>query len=249
MDESAAIEVRRDDALMGEQLTTQYRRAVGGLMEVLRFGAMMIELRGVLSARGQNSALCPTRGPTAKGTGLDSWLSAHAPSISRPTAYRFLSLAEGLREEFRLGVRCDLVRLLSAPLEELEPAQAKRRARIEEFLEGKSQRQLLFDFGIEHPRPRGGRQEPVAMDPADRADRWARESRESAVAIFRDLELLMRSDRWRVLSDAELDGAIERAEDALAQLRAWRATPKRDRSIPELQRQYSALPPGRAPLP
>lgn len=121
-----------DEALLARQLTEQYQRAVGGLWEVVKFGAMMIHLHTTLSARGQS------------GKGVSNWIEQHCPEISRPTAYRFMAIAEGIRDELQIGVRTDLVKLLTADHKELEPKRLKKQAAIRDFLEGRSQRQLLL---------------------------------------------------------------------------------------------------------
>lgn len=142
------------DAEMGAQLTAQYQRAIGGIREVLIFGAMMLQVRGVMSTCGHHS----TRGPQTKGDGLKAWLEEHAPSVNRATAYRFMDLAEGLRTEFSLAAKTDLAHLLTAPVADLPPADQKRREKIDAFVEGKSQRQLMFEFGFDTKagKPKGG---------------------------------------------------------------------------------------------
>jgi hypothetical protein len=143
------------DAQMGAQLTAQYALAVGGIRHVLIFGAMMLQVRdGLISARG-NKPLA--RGVNSDG-GLSSWLTEHAPKVNLSTAYRFMDLAEGLRNEFRLAAKTDLVHLLQAPVETLPAPRQKEREKIDAFVEGKSQRQLLFDFGFDTRagKPKGG---------------------------------------------------------------------------------------------
>lgn len=157
---------------MGEQLTTQYKRAIGSLREVLVFGAMMVKLREVVSTCGHNS----THGPQTKGDGIKAWMEQYAPEISRPTAYRFMELADGLRNEFKLGMRVDLQRLLTCEAGKLEVPLAKKQQQIFEFLEGKSQRQLLFNFGRAERKHRGGWHPRQGEPPPILADTKAMES-------------------------------------------------------------------------
>lgn len=135
-----------ENTILGTQLTEQYQRAVGGIREVLVFGAMMIRLRDHLaidSTRGVNSG----GGRYTKGSGMKAWLREHAPNVAEGTAYRFMDIAEGLRKEFSLGARVDLEWLLTTPADAItdEKLRAKRE-QIFAFIEGKSQRQLLLAF-------------------------------------------------------------------------------------------------------
>ncbi|CAN5354751.1 hypothetical protein BH09VER1_BH09VER1_28650 [soil metagenome] len=131
-----------DDAEAGAQLTAQYRKAIGGTKEILIFGAMAAQAEEVVATRGSNS-----RGPQTKGQGLKGWLDKYAPEVNYSNAKRFLHLAEGLRSEFRLGNKVDLVKLLTAPVAELPASDKKTREKIEKFVEGKSQRGLQIAFG------------------------------------------------------------------------------------------------------
>ena len=81
------------DAEMGQQLTEQYRKAVGGMTEVLRFGAMMMGLRQHIlnSTRGVKLP----RGSNSDG-GVKAWLEQFAPEVKEATAYRFLHVAEAV---------------------------------------------------------------------------------------------------------------------------------------------------------
>lgn len=151
-----------DDAELGRQLTAQYHRATGAMVEILAFGAMLGKVRDHLElvrVRTNSGNKGPIRGGESS---LAAWLKQHAPEISKPTAYRFLTLAEGVRRECQLGVKVDLVELLTTdPTALPKPLQAKRK-KVMALVDGKSQRQLLFDFGVAEPKrgtnnPEGGR--------------------------------------------------------------------------------------------
>ena len=134
------------DVIMGRQLTEQWDRVVGGQREQLIFGAMMLKLRAhLLSPRADSKH--KGSGRYAKGEGVEAWLAAHAKRVSKGTAYRLMDIAEGVAAEFKLGKRVDLEMLLSAQVENLDTNLAKKRAKIEECIEGRSQRQLLLEFG------------------------------------------------------------------------------------------------------
>lgn len=141
---------------MARQLSEQYQRAVGGLWEVVKFGAMMMHLNQILSPRLQGKF-------SEQGDGTKAWLAEHCPDIKISTAWRFKGLAEGLQKEFKLGEPADLHRLLTASEDDLNRADRKTREQISEFLEGQSQRQLQFRFASgkgEAPRtPRGPNKE------------------------------------------------------------------------------------------
>lgn len=195
------------DAEMGRQLAEQYQRAIGGIREVLIFGAMACHVRDTLSARGQGS------GNGVKGDGFKAWLELNAPSISRPTAYRFMDLAEGLRDEFHLAKKTDLVHLLTAPLEKLPPPQKKAREKIDAFVEGKSQRQLMFEFGIDtkagkakggdKSKHRSGKRRTKAQVEDDELAENAAEWFEPAFGVFRDAATNPR-ETWLHLEDLPL---------------------------------------------
>jgi hypothetical protein len=144
-----------DDKLRGQQLTEAYRDANGAIKRVLIFGAMMLMQReAIVSARGH----VRTGGAASKGDGLKAWLEACAPEVaeSRATAYRYMALAEGLRDELKLGKKADLTLLLTAAGDSLSENLRKKAAEIDKLIQGKSQRQLLFDFGKADPKKRGG---------------------------------------------------------------------------------------------
>lgn len=134
-----------EDAVLGRQLTEQWERVKSARKEDLIFGAMMVRLRDrVLAPRAESKH--KGSGRFAKGEGLKPWLKEHAPAVSEGVAYRLMEIAEGIAEDFHLK-RVDLEMLLSAQIESLDAALTKKRLAIEEVIDGKSQRQLLLDFG------------------------------------------------------------------------------------------------------
>ena len=133
------------DAVMGLQLTLQWERVVGGQREQLIFGAMMGRVKehvGCGSARGAAKLGNKDR----EGTGLKGWLKKHAPKVGESTAYRLMEIAEGIAADFHLK-RVSLEDLLAASVETLDAALAKKREQIELMIDGKSQRQLLLEYG------------------------------------------------------------------------------------------------------
>lgn len=145
-----------DDALMGAQLTEQYHRAIGGMTEVLKFGAMMMRLREhIESTRGLDHA--STTGKGAKyepDTGVAAWLKQHAPDVKKATAYRFLNVAESVAEQFHTPARISFVELATKPREELSERHQAKQLELWDFVNGTSQRSWLDRF--KPPLPRGG---------------------------------------------------------------------------------------------
>lgn len=169
-----------NDKLLAKQLSDQYHKAISGLWEVTVFGAMMMALRGDLLARPSADS---DDGRSREHGGLDGWLSQFCPDISRPTAYRFMAIAEGLQEEFKLGRKVNLHELLTTPIEKLDAKLAAKRRDIAAFLEGKSQRQLLFYFANPDPKPLGGARPHPEHEPDYRRALEEKRWRDVAITI------------------------------------------------------------------
>lgn len=136
---------------LATQLTDQYKRAISGTRDILVFGAMMLQLGGMLNQRGPNRDADAT-GPNAKGLGLKGWIEEHCPAINYETARSFCNLARGLVENLAIPPKIDVARLLSAPEDQLTKHEANIRTKVDEFIAGKSKRQLEFDFSIRKPQ-------------------------------------------------------------------------------------------------
>jgi len=155
---------------------------------------MMLKVRErVNSARGNNS---PKRGRGSYEGSLKEWLETHAPSVSRGVAERLMEIAEGIRDSFKLGAKVDLEALLTAQVESLETKLAGQRMKIEEMIEGRSQRQLLLEFGNAEPKHRlGGDTTPKDGTTRPRADKA-----DQAQAHFHGLQELL----FRCISPASI---------------------------------------------
>lgn len=191
--------VPTEDQEMGAQLTDQYHRAIGGMRDVLLFGAMMIKLREVLSARGQNF---PKRGPKAKGQGVDGWLATNAPAISRQTAYRFMSVAEAVQESFKIPAKAEktlgFAGFVTAKPEDLPAPLQKKQLELFEFVDGTSQRSWLDR--LRPSKARGG-----DITPRDGDGKRIKKTPEA------DSPELAALDIWQpILRDLELHGIHER---------------------------------------
>lgn len=158
-----------EDALMGEQLTTQYRRAVGGMQEVVIFGAMMIKLREKFpetTKKGGDRRSNSTRGVSSEQPApitLKKWLSTYAPEVKEASAYRFLHVTESVAESYKEIVGAKTAKLISlpdlvtTPKEELPQGCEAKQMALFEFVSGTSQRSWLDMFSPESPQKRGSK--------------------------------------------------------------------------------------------
>lgn len=158
----AAKQVATPDAQMGAQLTTQYHRAVGGMKEVLIFGAMMIQLRELhpeLTQRGGDRRSKPTRGHSSEEEpmSLQKWLETYAPDVKRQTAQRFLAVTESISEKYdevvgaKVAKQYTLAQLVTAQPEELPEQAAAKQLELFDFVNGTSQRSWLDQFVPDKP--------------------------------------------------------------------------------------------------
>ncbi|GEM_PF-6205077 len=148
---------------MGEQLTAQYRKVEALMPEILRFGAMLMQIKTTLSAVDTVSSRGkPLTGNGIKGEGLKAWLEAYAPDIKRSTAYRYMGVAEAVATEYkeivgtRVASKYSLPELVTA---ETLPKQAQaKQLELFDYISGTSQRSWLDRFSNEKPAsaPKGG---------------------------------------------------------------------------------------------
>ncbi len=224
------------DSLMGRQITDQWERVKAGVREQIVLGAMMLKVRDrVDSARGANSA---TRGPTTKGTGLKAWMETHAPTVSEGSAYRLMEIAEGIRENFALK-RIDLEMLLTAQLAGMDAVLAKKRGQIEEVIAGKSQRQLLLQFGGGTAKERGGARtktvtDEVPLTPAEAEAKFLQSCRDDFTTHAMGIDTLALNGRWKApnITDGERDDAAAVLEKLAKEMKAFNKLPQKLRSSP-----------------
>ena len=208
--------VKGDEVNAAEALSAQYAKALAGTREILLFGAMMDRLPTVLSR--QNGQQARNAGGRFDG-GLKAWLAEHCPEINYHVAYGFLQLARAMAKALALPAECDLPRLLAAPAEELSDDDARVRETIDEAIEGKSRRQLEFDFGIRAaPLPTGGARPGAGRKPILRQAGDAGESsiHKAAVRTWgevrRNVSAFFDNSFDSALSVPELRAAIEQLE-------------------------------------
>jgi hypothetical protein len=147
------------DFEMGLQLTEQYGRAVGGMTEVLKFGAMMMLLREHIDSKNLNSTrgVKLPRGVNAADGGMKAWLKRFAPQVKEATAYRFLHVAESVAESFQLPAKVSFIELATKAAAELSEKLQKKQLELWDFVNGTSQRSWLDRFAPH--KPLGGRRE------------------------------------------------------------------------------------------
>ena len=132
--------------------------ALGGLRNIVCFGAMLMELETNLTR--ENGA---KKSDPGYGGGLQSWLSANCPGVNYKTAMRFKSLAsaaligtgESLHSPDAIGPG-EVPHLLGSDQRAITMNDDERlkRTALERFLEGKSQRDVFA--ALRGPgRPRG----------------------------------------------------------------------------------------------
>lgn len=158
-----------EDALMGEQLTTQYRRAVGGMQEVVIFGAMMIKLREKfpeITKKGGDRRSKSTRGVSSdqpEPITLKKWLSTYAPEVKEASAYRFLHVTESVAESYKEIVGAKTAKMISlpdlvtTPKEELPNGCEAKQMALFDFVNGTSQKSWLDMFSPESPQKRASK--------------------------------------------------------------------------------------------
>lgn len=125
-----------------DAVNNQWQRAQMGLLDIVKFGAMMIELDNFLRLEK-----VPRGGKVGKGLGLQGWLSEHCPRVNYKTAMGYRDAARGLQELAKLP---DDVPLLAAIDGALDDDKTAAHDRVIDALGGASIA-LLKDA-----KPRGG---------------------------------------------------------------------------------------------
>lgn len=225
---------------MAEQLTAQYQRAVGGMRNVVLFGAMMLKLQDFItvSARGHGGKFGD------KNSGVKAWLARYAPDISRSTAYRFMAVAEAVQAEYKLPAKAEplgFAAFATAKPEDLpEPLRVKQQE-LWQNIEGTSQRSWLDKLkprtvptaGDITPRDENGNRVVTKPTPEQTLTKITEQTKEWAASLL-DGQYL-KHDLWRMLEDEEnLCLAIQMEEKAAA-IRAWLKAPARERAAVTLE--------------
>lgn len=231
---SLALPSEAEQQKLGAHLTSQYRLAVGGMLEHIAFGALVENVQRVVSALRTQSGR--GGGPDTKGDGLKGWLDRFAPEVSRPTAYRCMELAESIRAEFKIGERADLHHLLKGS--KASPAELLKRKAITAFVEGKSQRQLLIGIGKPDAEVGGKRTKTKKLTPAEEQAEWIAAATQTAKSTANALRTI--EERWKLLDDIELKLAVEAAEKFAEEARTWLKTPPPSRAALDAAKYLAA---------
>jgi hypothetical protein len=153
-----------------QEVSAQYRRAVNGVLEMVRFGAMLMEVE-------VSSSRVITRDNTGKidgrEDGLRGWLASNCPEVNYQTAMRFKHLAEGVHARCKVPAATPLRLCLPGPGGDMDATPAdvaawtgpgrrvsddklrQLRQEVWQLIDGKSARQLQFAF-VSEAGPKGG---------------------------------------------------------------------------------------------
>lgn len=219
---------REEQVQLGEHLTAQFKAAIGGMIEFIAFGAMVLDVQTMLSpvsARGHGGKFGD------KDSGLKAWLKEFAPEVSRSTAYRCRDIAEGIKAEFQLGTTVNLYRLLKSS--ELDAKDIARREKIRDFVAGKSQRQLLLYIGKPDAQIGGKRESTKQLTPEEKHREYVEACKSRAVSTFSEFYSL--KDRWKLLPDNQVQVALETAEAFVKEASKWLKTPPPARIVPDAE--------------
>jgi hypothetical protein len=206
-------------------VTAQYRRAISGTLEMLRFGAMLVEIDSDLRREVKNG--CIQSGETIK-----SWLEKNCPDVNYKTAMRFKHLADNLQREFNIPAKVSLTAALPAAdgstmVPEAVP-ESKRgkvvdiQAEIWEFVQGKSARQLLFDFGMAERKATGGdHRSGISMSETEKHQKHVDMVKKQYVIYTHKLYDMTRGLKEHLLLDADtLAGVLLQLDTIREHLRA-----------------------------
>jgi hypothetical protein len=184
-----------EDALMGEQLTAQYKLAVGGMQQVVVFGAMMIKLREKHpeTAKHGGNRRSSSTAELGKVT-LRGWLEKHAPEVKLTTALRFLNVTEAIAENYQEIVGAKTAKLISlpdlvtTPSAELPKGCEAKQLELFDFVNGTSQRSWLDRFSPVSPQQRGRESRSNAKPRAPTAGELAEQAKNEITDLLNNLD-------------------------------------------------------------
>jgi hypothetical protein len=128
-----ALDGDADNTAVALVLNDGWRRAQGGLAEIIRFGAMLLEvgewlynldnLQHGISSHGHG-------GDRKSGSGLKGWIEKNCPDINYKTAYGYMCAASGLRREAKLAEDVPLLAMMGEdPVPEARAERLRKRVR------------------------------------------------------------------------------------------------------------------------
>jgi hypothetical protein len=219
-------------AEFGTQLTDQYRKAVGGMTEVLRFGAMMMWLNQNLSALGQVS-----KGGRGNKDGVSEWLRVFAPDVKKSTAYRFLHVAEAVARDFQLPAKVSFIELATTEFSQLPEKLQQKQSELWEYVNGTSQRSWLDRFSPPnpatlhrlHPANAGANLPPPSPEEVEKV------RREEVLRTFSELDKIIDRSDWHYLTDDQIRLGIDIFSDWVTKAKAYVAIPRHERTARKLK--------------
>jgi len=143
---TAGMMAAMDAERMPEMVTEQWRRAQDGLLEILRFGAMLYEVKRALESCVVPRDNARSWGGWNKGQGLKAWLEEHCPEVNYFTARGYMAAVKGLREAAQVREEAPLLALMGEPDMKAEAVDAETRERVMETI-GNSSLRLLREAG------------------------------------------------------------------------------------------------------
>lgn len=170
------------DAAVVRAVRESWGRAQAGLVEILRFGALLITVRERLDAECFPVENIPQKGCKSKGQGLQGWLEKNCPEVNYNTAYGYMCAADGLRNMLRLADNVPLLPLMGVdPIP--EKANEKLRKKMMKVI-GASTLTLLKAAAREGSagRPKGGTSDGRRALTADERTAAARQTLEGIVS-------------------------------------------------------------------
>jgi hypothetical protein len=225
------------DREMGAQLTTQFKRAINAMPEVLLFGAMMMKVEEMLEQRKSvhGGHISTSRGRNSAGEGIKGWLEKFAPEIPRATAYRLRDVTKSISLEFQLPASLakkvtftELVTSTDEELKAIDPRLLKTKAQLIDYVAGTSQKSWLDKFKPQkvgsYDRSEKGKGKTKPTSAQIEAD-----LRERCIATAEALRHIFEDRAFYILTDAELDGLIDHTETVAAEAKAWRKKTKAER--------------------
>jgi hypothetical protein len=224
---------------MGAQLTEQFEKATSGMREVLIFGAMMMRLRQLVLSNVDKTGAA-TRGPAAKGTGIDAWLKQYAPNIPHASAYRFEAVAMGVADKWdalpdSLAKKIefpDLVTLPEPKLAKIDKRLPKKRVELFDYVKGTSQKSFLDQFRDKYSSRGGNQYERGAGKGKRRKISQAQLEkflRDGWISLAKSLRVQTKESTFAFLTDGQLDAVLEILSSSETALRDWRSKPKAER--------------------
>lgn len=129
-----ALKSGRDSKVVAKQLDALIKDAESGLRRIVTAGLFIVEITQDLP-HGQ----------------FGPWLAEHLPNRSRATVFRWKALALNVMEACGLKVSlCDfskpLHKVMTLPMAKVPKDAKEARAKMDELIEGKTYRQLFFEF-------------------------------------------------------------------------------------------------------